>query len=769
MIRTEVKLTDGWEFAFNEHEDSAFYPVTLPHDWAIGRPFNRSMNQGLQQGFRDRWGIGWYRRKLEISGLKKGRLYKLCFDGVYENCTVWVNGQTAGQNAYGYSSFALDITDFLKEGANSILVKVDNTAIPADRWYSGAGIYRTVTLLELPENHLCPEDVCVTHSVDGNDSLLCIETAKPELVSARLSDENTEYSGQSQSGKIQIKVQNVKLWSAEKPNLYHLILLLYNDGKIVDEISMRIGFRNICMDPNKGMLVNGEAVKLKGVCIHQDAGCLGTAIPKEIWRERLIKLKEIGCNAIRAAHHIYAPEFLDLCDEMGFYVYEECFDKWTGGAYGRYFETEWEKDITRMVKRDRNHPCIFIWGVGNEVERQGQDAMLNILKMLREKVREYDSTRPITYAMNPHFKKETNIKMSEVRDIQQFVDEIDETEIFNLDEKIERIRRISKYVDVIACNYQEQWYPKIHEAIPDKVILGTEIYEYFKGHPDQMQNFSQEVPWLDVEKYDYVIGGMIWTGIDYLGESMCYPAKGWSGSLFRTNMEKKAVAYLYQSYWGSEPMVYFSVMDYSLRDDGVKEHWDCPRYVSHWEFPQFSKTVIPYMIACNCEEVELYLNDKRIYVKKPTDFPNRMIAGYLPYLPGTVTVYGLNKSEKVCEYQLKTPGSAVSLEFDETEKFISTKEPFTVLMTVRAVDSEGNPVFRESANVRFSIEGNGEIIAVDNGDLMASESYISSEMHMFRGQVSVAVRLTGEAGRATLNAYADGLYSGHAMIVIKPE
>ena len=767
MERLKRKLMDGWEFAFNEQADKDFHPVILPHDWAIERPFNRNMQQGMQQGFRDRWGIGWYRRDLIISGLEKDKRYKLSFDGVFEKSTIWVNGQIAGENAYGYSGFTLDITNLLKEGSNKLLVKVDNTASPADRWYSGAGIYRTVTLLEVPENHLCPEDIQVTYSIKQTDAWVTIQTGKKDLVHAALFDDEIACSGESQSGTIQMKVPDVKLWSAAVPKLYNLNLLLYSGSEAIDEISLKIGFRDICMDSQKGMLVNGEPIKLKGVCIHQDAGCLGTAVPKEIWRERLLRLKEIGCNAIRAAHHIYAPEFLDLCDELGFYVYEECFDKWTGGAYGRYFEKEWEKDIACMVKRDRNHPCIFIWGVGNEVERQGQNTMLSILKRLREKILEYDATRPITYAMNPHFKKETNVQMSEVQDIQQFVDEIDETEIFDIDEKIERIKRISKYVDVIACNYQEQWYPQIHEAIPDKVILGTEIYEYFKGHYSQLQNFSEEIPWLDVQKYDYVIGGMIWTGIDYLGESMGYPAKGWSGALFRTNMQKKAIAYLYQSYWQNEPMVYFSVMDYSLRDDGVKEHWDCPRYVSHWEFPQFNKTVIPYMIASNCEEVELFLNDKKIYVKKPNECPNRMLTGYLPYLPGTVTVYGLNKGQKVCEFQVKTPGSAVSLQFDETEKIIYTKEPYTVLLTVKAVDQEGLPVFRESSNVRFTVEGNGEIIAVDNGDLMSSESYISSEMHMFRGQVSAAVRLTGEAGRVILHAYADGMYCGKVNIVVK--
>lgn len=220
---------------------------------------------------------------------------------------------------------------------------------------------------------------------------------------------------------------------------------------------------------------------------------------------------------------------MDLCDEIGFYVYEECFDKWTGGLYGRYFQTEWQKDIEAMVKRDRNHPCIFIWGVGNEVENQGQNSMLQILKMFSDYVRMLDSTRPVSCAMNPNFKRESNVDISKIKDIQKFVDEAESTDITKIDEKVDRIRKIAEYVDVISCNYMEQWYPQIHAAIPEKPILGTEIYQFFKGHHDSYKNFTNENPSLVPFEKDknYVIGSMVWSGYDYLGESTGYPAKGW--------------------------------------------------------------------------------------------------------------------------------------------------------------------------------------------------------------------------------------------------
>lgn len=764
MSRVETKIMNGWEFTLKEPEDQNFKPVNLPHDWAISATVKKDMKQGEAQGFRDRWGIGWYRRKIVFEEIKEDCIYQLQFDGVYENSTIWINGKEVGGQKYGYSRFTLDITDYIHKGENLILVKVDNTSFPADRWYSGAGIYRTVKLLELNKNHLKPEEIQVKTAIDGDTGIVTIMTGVSSIVKACISDGNVSITGESENGIICIEIPNVQLWSPEESHLYDLELSLFEANKVVDAYCLKIGVREIKMIAGKGMCINGRMTKVKGLCIHQEAGCLGIAAPKEIWRDRLLKFKEIGCNAIRAAHHIHASEFLDLCDELGFLVYEEAFDKWTGGSYGRYFNTEWKSDLECMVKRDRNHPCIFMWGVGNEVENQGQESMLKILKMLKEHLVTFDDTRPVSYAMNPHFKYESNVDVSKIKDIQQFVDEVSDTEIYDIAERVERIKRIAEIVDVISCNYQEQWYPEIHKAIPDKLILGTETYQFFRGHSNQMQNFSDDAPWMDVEENDYVIGGMLWTGIDYLGESMGYPAKGWAGSLFWTNNERKPMSYLYQGYWTEEPMVYFAVMDYSLQDEGVKEHWDAPRYASHWNFPQFNKTVIPYMIATNCEEVTMDLNGKQFYVNKPSSYPSRMITGYLPYLPGTITVKGLISNKEVCKYILKTAESAASLSFDFEEMTLEAKEGYEKLFTVRAKDKFGIPVFRESGKIVFNVTGPAEIVGVDNGDLCSSEPYDRNWMHMYHGCVSTVIRLTGEKGRVVLSAYSEGMHVGQVFV-----
>lgn len=818
MSRKEYVLEDGWTFALDSREEQAFRPVRLPHDWAIGTAFDKEMEEGASQGYRSRFGIGWYRRKLEIPQKKAGCRYLLAFGGIYENSTVWVNGEEAGGHQYGYSSFTLDITELLREGDNRLEIRVDNTCRPSDRWYSGAGIYRRVKLVEVEEAHFDPWEVTVRTAIEETTARVSVRCGLPEkriraVLTSKDGSFRTETGGDGE--ELLLTVEHARLWSAEEPNLYLLTLYLMEGERIGDQISFHIGLREISLIPGKGMSVNGKRVRLKGVCLHQDVGCLGIAAGKDIYRQRLLALKEMGCNAIRAAHHTFSEEFLDLCDELGFYVYEECFDKWHGGLYGRYFQTQWQQDVDAMVKRDRNRPCIFMWGVGNEVENQGQESMLKSLEMLTEYVRSLDD-RPVSCAMNPHFKREDKVDLGQIRDIQQFVDEVSDTEIYDNEERVERIKRIAQYVDVLACNYQEQWYPLIHERIPDKLILSTEVYQYFMGSLDQMQNFTDRNPVLAVRDMDHVLGSFIWTGIDYLGESMGYPAKGWGGSLIRTNGSRRPSYYLMQSYWSDKPMVHFSVMDYSLADEGVKEHWDIPMLADHWHFPQFRKTVIPYAVMSNCEEVRLYLNGKRIYVPRPEECRNHMITGFLPYLPGTVEAVGLNAGEEVCRHRVVTPGAAVQLKFmgdawtfqEEDghgekggcqaenrhgaedrctmDQEMAEDDPLPegsngcggqkawqiqgelspagrvrqMQLTVGAFDAEGNYCFRESARVRFQVEGPAEILAVDAGEITGGEPYQSDSIHLFRGQASVMLGFTGKPGRVSVYADAEGLRRG---------
>lgn len=767
MPRTETLLMSGWSFSLNRKE-GPFVPVHLPHDWAISMPVNEHMEYGGDQAFRERWSVGYYRRELVLEEKKPGQLYFLDFGGVYECSSVTVNGMDVGGRKYGYSPFRLNVTDALQQGVNHIRVRVDNTQRPVDRWYSGCGIYRTVKLIEMAQRHLDEYSVVVKTVIeDGRARVHVCHAACGTVLATLLDGEAAVDRASGDDGRLMLSVASAKLWSAEAPHLYTLQLALMDGDMELDAISMRIGLRVVNMDPERGLMVNEEDVKLRGVCVHQDVGCRGNAAKQEIWRKRLALLKAMGCNALRPSHHVYSAEFLDLCDEMGFYVYEECFDKWTGGLYGRYFETEWRADVDAMVLRDRNRPSVLFWGVGNEVENQSMPRMLQILEDLVAHVHGLDDTRPVSIAINPHFPRGQRTDMSKVKDIQQFVDVPDGSFYSDPEEKVGQLLKITQRVDVICCNYQEHLYERIHAACPEKCILGTEVFQYFHGDARQFQNFVEKVPSLAPRQHPYVIGSMIWTAFDYLGESVCWPAKGWAGAMIRTNMERKPSYYMMQSLWSEQPMVHLSVMDYSLQDEGVKEHWDMPMLADHWHFPQFRRAMIPYWCFTNCEDVEIYLNGKCYYPKRPSECPNGIITGFLPYQPGELRVVGYQGGAAVCEQAIVTPDVAVQLAFDRQAMNAPAEEGYELLLTVRAKDRNGLPVFRESASVRFVTHGEAEIVGVDCGCLMSGETYLSDTVHMHHGVASVQVRLTGNPGRAVVSAFADGMFAGQCAISMR--
>ena len=781
MSRKQFELSQAWYFAHGSIDEAgAYQAIQIPHDWAVEAPYKRNMDQGEPQGFFDRWGVGWYRCVFNQEAVESDRVYLLEFGAVYENSTVSMNGQAVGGHHYGYSPFRVDITEALRPGENELIVRVDNTQTPVDRWYSGAGIYRAVQFLDLPKQHLDPWDVVVRYNLTDIQSsvslqsgaaaslILAVDAGISADVVAELYDGDQLVASQQGLQNIEITVDSVKLWSADAPHLYELRLhLLAADGSIADSIDQKIGFREIEITAEKGLLVNGIPTKLNGVCIHQDTGISGVASSAELWRVRLEKLRAMGCNALRLSHHLFPAFILDMADEMGFYVYEESFDKWTAGLYGRYFEEDWVYDLEVMVKRDRNRPSIIIWGVGNEVEHQGQDSMIAILKQLVSRIKDLDD-RPVSYAMNPHFKRRRDVDMSQITDIQKFVDEEDEAEIYDNAERIRRIGLIAEQVDILSCNYMEQWYEMIHEALPEIPILGSETYQYFRGHMDQMQHFSEEIPALAVQDKDYVLGCMIWTAYDYLGESMGWPAKGWGGALIRTNGEERPSYHILKSYWTAEPMVYFAVMDYSQMDEGVKEHWDIPMYAHHWQFNQYHKTVVPYMIATNCDYVELWLNNKPFYPARPSDSANGVIHGYLPCHMGRIEVRGFydGQAEPVAVQVVETADVASELRFDETEIRIDCDGVVDKLLTVRAVDRAGRVNYNEEATVHFAIEGDAEIVGVDNGNIMRNEPFTGQTIHLYHGVASVQIRVRADSGRVVVQAKSPGMKLGRAIIIV---
>ena len=745
MNRLEMTLQDGWQFALGQKDcapQGGYESVSLPHDWVIGRevscPGDYTFRE-MSQGFFDRYDVGWYQRVITLDALDGDESIWLYFGGVYENCTVWVNGQEAGGQRYGYTPFELDVTALVHPGENELVVRVDNTAEPADRWYSGCGIYRPVKLVRMARHHLDARSIVLTTVLSGRDATLRIVTGQRVRVQAELTLPDGRMVCGDGCGEITLTVPDAPLWSAASPALCTLSLSLMADGQVADVYTCRLGLREVTFGRD-GMRVNGQPEVLRGVCLHQDFAPVGVAVTPEQWRERLALLKEMGCNAIRAAHHVYAEEFMDLCDEMGFYVYEECFDKWHSGLYGRYFDRDWQHDLDAMITRDRNRPSVVIWGVGNEVENQALPSMLETLRMLVARAHALDATRPVTYAMNPHFKRPAKIDLSQVKDIQAFVDEVDEREIEDVDERVACISQIAAEVDIIACNYQEQWYEAIHAANPDKLILGTEIYQYFMGHRDNMQNYVERLPSLVPEKVSYVIGGFIWTGFDYLGESMGWPSKGWTGSVFRTNNVPRFSYHILKAIWSEEPVMRVGLLDYTLPDEFTKEHWSMPPYEELWDYPQIGRAVLPVMAATNCEKVVIDYGPKVLILDENSRDANGMLRGFIPYVPGRLIATGYIGGQAVCTQTIVTPGPAAKLAFEQPRP---SRAGERVLLTLQAQDEAGNLILRADQPVTFAVEGEGVILGTDNGDLTCHVPYSSHTMPLYRGRVSVLVRTDG--------------------------
>lgn len=792
MGRIATALNNNWQFALTDSvnrrpQADGWSAVSLPHDWVVNRPMSEDADWGVCMAFRQWKGVGWYRTTVEVGETNAARRYWLDVDGAQECATVWVNGAEVGYQAYGYTPFRLEVTNAVKVGANEILVRLDFTQAPTDRWYSGSGLTRTITWIETAERCVDERNVVIRQGVDPEtreaaltvdsgyaldaDEVLRIKLLDADglVVASANVDAETAVS-KERNAVAEFVVHDAHLWSADTPYLYTLELSLANknsQGDPIDSVSQRIGLRDVEFNPDEGMLINGRKTIFKGVCLHQDYACVGAATTKDLWRERLVKLKRMGCNGLRLAHHIHPREMMDLADEMGFYVYEEPFDKWHSGHYLRFFDEGWKSDLDAMFQRDRNRPSVVMWGVGNEIEDQGKKPMLALLRQLVDEAHRMDPTRPVGCAMNPHFQYD-DVEYGDREDMETVFNEAPKTgEITDPADRVERIKRIADITDIAVLNYAEQWYDRVREAVPDKPIFGSETYQWFMGHDEQLQNYTQSNPQLVPLREDrrYVIGGAIWSGYDYLGESMGWPSKGWSAAPLRSNGVARFSYDILRSYWTDEPMVSFAVLDYTLPDEMVKEHWGLPPYVKHWDFPQFTKALIPYAVASNCDEVRIWVNGKRYYVPCPSDCPNRLVTGYLPWAPGVVMVEGVSNGEVTCRDVTHTPvGPVAGLVFESdcpdacrdgsvlAGVGVPARRGYEQLFTVRSVDANGNLVFRSNARIEFAVYGSAHIVAVDNGNLVNDEPYAAEDVTSHRGRASVLVRFDGVPGRVDVVA-----------------
>ncbi len=681
--RQRFLMDDHWKFMQSDttggekqdFDDAKWRTVTLPHDWSIEGEYDKNAPTGGSGGYLPT-GVGWYRRHFQVSKSELNKTVWIEFDGVYMNSDVWLNGHHLGNHPYRYTSFSYELTSFLEIGENVIAVRVDNSAQPNTRWYSGSGIYRHVWFVTLDPLHIGEWGIAVTTPEVSTDSAVVevktiIENEhtvlkKGILRTVLLNKEGKEvarvqssFAAQANTHselRQQLKVKFPDLWSVETPALYQLRSSVVEGDQQVDEEFTNIGIRKIEYDVQKGFFLNDKHVKINGVCLHHDGGCVGSAVPVRVWERRLAKLKEMGCNAIRTSHNPPAPEFLDLCDKMGFLVMDEPFDEWKIGkrkfGYHDYFDQWCQKDLTAMIRRDRNHPSIVLWSAGNEIPEQKTQDGADILRTLVETYHREDPTRPVTLACD-------NIAADGGATTLAFL----------------------QGLDIVGYNYVDRWherrelsYSLDHHAHPEWKMIGTESVsnsggirgEYSLGNDSSVVHANYTFGMIDAEqlwKYvatrDYVIGDFMWTGIDYLGEAF-WPRKSDSFGVLDLCGFPKDGYYFYQSQWTEKPMVHL---------------------FPHWNWPGREGQAIPVLCYTNCSAVELFLNGKS-FGEKRIEFPRQGNSGSwngydkprvfpttsdlhlewdVPYEPGFLKVIGKKDGKVVCSEEIRTAGTPAAL------------------------------------------------------------------------------------------------------------
>ena len=771
--------------------DDGWRRLNVPHDWSIEGECLRDNPGGGSIGYFPA-GIGWYRKTFDVKAYDKRKCYAIEFDGVYMNSTVWINGHELGTWPYGYSSFSYDLTPYLRKSGNILVVKVDNAQQTNSRWYSGSGIYRHVRLVETAPTRFARWGV-FNSTMQLTEQLATIrvrsEVESGEVTGRQLVVRHEIFDsagnsvakaeqrinvipGKTQTDEQTITVENPTVWDLEHPYLYTLRSSLLEGKKVVDVVDNTLGIRTIEYPIDKGFLLNGKQVKMKGVNLHHDGGAVGAAVPERVWERRLEILKSGGCNAIRTAHNPPAPEFLDLCDRMGFLVMDEAFDQWITGKnkqdYHLYFSEWHERDLTAMVTRDRNHPSVVMWSIGNEIRDQrspeGASAAAEMIAICHR----LDDTRLVTSGN----------------------DEI----ASNTPASPEFLAAFEN--DIIGYNYPDRWrvrrdllYAIDKAAFPNRRVVATESsgmggprrqYQWpgtmpapqlgagangFSPQQQQPPRFLRrnrsiissdlidvEHRWRFTMAYDYVIGDFMWTGIDYYGEAF-WPSRGsQSGYLDNCGFPKDGY-WFFKSIWSQEPVLHL---------------------LPHWNWEGHEGQIIQVVCFTNCDEVELFVNGKS-YGTKVTEFPRRGVnlnwASYDPdkhfattsdlhltwdveYQPGEIKVVG-KRDGKTFEDVIRTTSAPAQLRATVDRPSFRAIPSDVAHVTVEVLDKDGNLCPLADNLVHFSVKG-GRLIGVENGNMTDLGSVIASERKAWSGKC-LAIIAANSPGPVTVTAQADGM------------
>lgn len=778
--RVETLLKTGWQFAHGHGDEiSAWQDVTIPHDWAITGPFSRDndlQNVAVEQNGESRAsektgrtgglpfiGRGTYRTSFDIADTT-ARSTSLVFDGAMSNAHVFVNGSEVAFWPYGYNSFHIDISPYVKPGANSLVVELENFD-RASRWYPGAGLYRNVRLLSTNKVHIpvwgtyltTPHVSASEASVKLNIQISGCKkgdkiTVKTDIVNPSgevVASSNGEYVAHGQDYTQNFLVSDPQLWNPDSPALYTAVTRLFDDGRLLDEYSTRFGIRQLEYIPEKGFFLNGQPTKFRGVCNHHDLGPLGAAVNTAALRHQLTLLKDMGVNAIRTAHNMPAPELVALCDEMGLMLMIEPFDDWgyrpkSPNGYGAVFNDWAERDVTNMVQQFRNAPSVVMWSIGNEVPSQHSPDGIEELTMLQNLVHTLDPTRPVTCGM----------------------DQIGA--VLN--------NGFAAALDIPSFNYKPQFYLKAYDTLPQKMILGSEtastvssrgVY-YFPVdfsrehnvaiHPEnQSSSYDNETcAWSNTPDIDllmdmqpWVLGQFIWTGFDYLGEPSPYDTDAWPshsslfGAIDLASIPKDRF-YLYRSVWNqNSPTLHI---------------------LPHWTWPGREGQTTPVFVYTSYPSAELFVNGVSQGRREKNDSTLRsrfrLMWNDVTYAPGTLRVVAYDENgNPVAEKSVATAGEPHHLLLTSSADSLIANGEDLAYVTVQVADKEGNIVPTDSRTVKFSVDGAGSFEATANGDPTSLRPFREPQMDLFSGACTAIIRASDTPGVITLRVSAPGLPS----------
>jgi len=765
----------GWKFFKGDFvnaqapsfDDSGWRTLDLPHDWSIEGEFNKTWASST--GYLPA-GIGWYRKDFFVPASENNRKAFINFEGIYNNSEIWINGKYLGKRPNGYITFQYDITPYLKyDEKNLIAVKVDHSKYGDSRWYTGSGIYRNVKLIFTSPLHIADQGISafaenvsiekaslainvevqnetgkVAEVTVTNYLILARDTVKKGIEKAKIPANSSKRVSQT------MDIFGPSLWDIDNPNLYSLITVV--KGKdIFDQQVTSLGIRSIKFDAEKGFFLNGKNLKLKGICMHHDAGTLGSAVPRQVIARRLDILKESGCNAIRTSHNPFSPDFLELCDEKGFLVIGEAFDEWelpkrkwiegwnvgTPGKDGYWTNfKEWsEKDLSDMIMRDRNHPSIILWSIGNEIDYPNDPYTHPVLNT---------EGNPQSWAKYDKNLPDANRLGTIARRLVKVIKQIDKSRPVTAglaSVLMSNETGYSEALDVTGYNYQEFRYAADHLKYPRRIIYGSE-------------NGMSIEAWKAVTDNDYVLGQFLWTGFDYLGEAGKFPARHSTSGIIDLAGNKKPEFYFRQSLWSDKPMLFIGTTLRSASNDPA-DLWAHKMVDPVWNWKTGQSVFVN--VFTNCEEVELFLNDKSLGTKRLIDSKNRTLIWEVPFEAGNLRAVGRIAGKMLASSGLNTTGEPVIIlaKSDISDLTADRQDLSNIFVTL--CDNEGNPVYSADNEVTCEVSGPVRLLGMEDSNPVNIENYKDNKQNAFHGKLLIYVQALDIPGKAVIKLTSPGL------------